>query len=260
MNLLKYRIKKSTCLQLSFLFTFLVSPVSLFAFSDMNDSTSQDDVVKSLQKRLDSLELRFEKSEIEKNEAKKCVFDWSRGLYLSVSMDIVNFASIGTCSFGYMVNKTKKDGRKTILCPQIRSGSIHIDKPYIEFESTTSKYPGRRSLDVFTSIGVEKIKQVAERLSYIDGWFINIVPSFSDQASPLYAFGCEYTNSVNFFYNENSSLGIGTYYRLTASLGNASSWKTALKKGAGFGATYQLGFRIIYTSSFARHEAKSRSK
>lgn len=264
MNLRKYRIKMSIFLQLSLLFTLSISPVSLFAFSDMNDSTAQEDVVKSLQKRLDSLELRFEKSEIEKNEAKKSVFDWERGFHINISFDMVNFTHnitpTTTSSFGYMISKTKNNNSRIILCPTFRFGFIPLDKPNFRFHDSLSEKPIKRSSDLYISTGLERMKRLVDRISYTDGWFINVVPNYAEHESPLYAFGGEYSNSVNFSYRENSSIGAGFFYRLTYMLDGSSSWNTALKKGTGFSMQSDVGFLISYTASFARHEAKSRSK
>jgi hypothetical protein len=227
---------------MSFLFSLFISPVSLFAFSDMNDSTSQENVVKSLQKRIDSLELRFEKSEIEKNEAKKSVFDWSRGLFLNVSFNISDFSLKGMTSFGYMFNKTGKNNRRVIRSPLLRFGDVSM------YTTDNNKYNHH-----CFSIGYEGLHQATDRVGFLNGIYLNAMSDLKKDKPLLYAAGLEYAASLNFWYSEASALGIGFFARLSA-LNTGKSFKDD------FSCEYNTGLRLTYTQGFAKHTPKSRSK
>jgi hypothetical protein len=215
----------------------------------MNDSTTQEEVVKSLQKRIDSLELRFEKSEIAKNETKKTIFDWKRGAFANISLDFLDLSLIPTTASGYMFSITKRDSSRLLFCPQLRLGTYSYDRGIAN----------RHIMDFLFTAGLEKMKQVGDRVTYCDGWFINIVPGYGETSSSIGVIGGEYSTSLHFFYNESSSIGIGAFCRISGVLDDHTSWKTALKN-SGYSTQFNAGLRLYISSFFLRHEPKSRSK
>jgi hypothetical protein len=220
----------------------IFSTGSLYAFSDMNDSIAQDKANKTLQKRIDSLELRFEKMVIDQNEAKKTVFDWSRGLFANVSFDINNFDFEGITTLGYMFCKTRKNN--DILSPVIRFGKMQISQENNAIRAEPEHF--------FISIGYQRLHQTAERVSFLNGVYLNVAPDFTNHE--LFGAGMEYANSLDFWYSESSALGIGIFGRCTFVLGENDPWYETN------GVTYQAGFRITYTQCFLKHNAKNRSK
>jgi len=248
MKKLKINPKLFTCLQVTFLLLLLKSPQTLFAFSDMNDSIAQEEVVKSLQRRIDSLELRFEKSEIQKNETKKSVFDWKRGAFANIGIDPFDLGLIPTTASGYMFSKTRRDSSRILFCPQLRLGNFVLEgKKYIH------------KPEVFLSAGLEKIKKLGDHVAYCDGWFVNMVPGYGEIKSPVGIIGGEYSTSLHFFFTESSSIGIGAFVRITGVLDDNTSWKRALDNG-GYVTNYSAGLRFTISSFFLHHEPKSRSK
>jgi hypothetical protein len=243
MKLLKFKKHLTTCLQLSILFALLISPVTLFAFSDINDSTTQEETVKKMKRRMDSLELRFEKAELERNEAKKTALDWSRGLYLNVAFNFPEFNLGGMISFGYMFSKTNDNNRKILRIPLIRFGQVTIDSS-----------DNKKTVRYCASLGYNGLHQITERVSFINGLYLNVVPDLKKNSPSLYALSGEYAPSLNFWYTEASALGIGFFARLSSLKEENKSWSDS------FSLDYSAGLRLSYTQCFLKNISRKKSR
>jgi hypothetical protein len=143
-----------------------------------------------------------------------------------------------------MFCKTRKNNRKELLGPVIRFGNMQIYSKDLTIWSETEHF--------FTSLGYQCLRQSAERVSFLNGVYLNVAPNFTDRE--LWGAGFEYANSLDFWYSESSALGIGVFGRCTLTLGENDPWYETS------GINYHAGVRITYTQCFLKHNAKTRSK
>lgn len=215
-----------------------------YAFTDTNDSASQAEVVKNLQKRVDSLELRFEKQEVARNEAKKTALDWNRGVFAGGHLGISSPINYFT---GYMFNIKRSDGSHFSLSSMLRIGSCE----YFNLDSNGG--PGTLKL----AIGLQRGIPLVDKVSFSWGTYLHSVLDNEDSHYRADALGGGADMALNFWFTERGTLGLGAGLNMYFTKPDAVSWLQSVQNSDyDFGAA--IDFHIAYTQYFFKHDGRSR--
>ena len=205
--------------KLTFPAVLMLGVGQVYAFTDLNDTLSQQETIEQLQKRIDSLEVRMTKTELERLEARNPEVAKKGGLLISMNYKVpsplmMNF----NASYGF--KRKKKDG-----------GSYHLGPTIgLEYESLQLQLqPLKTEFSYIGNIGILKRSQLVDRFSYSAALRLKFIPKKNVLIS---AIGPAADATLHLWVKSGWSLDFGVFQTFLAMKENNSAssfgeyWKT----------------------------------